>query len=169
MQFCSGEFIRKIVHKNIGGLITTPFGNYIIISQYGNQIRERKSEQQLCRNLWGHGGSKPLTRILINLLSRLCGILWSCPQALSPEITGAGRFLAGGLITTPLVKPFWVMCCWCRLCNLKPWNMHCRDESFYQFGCQRFADCWTIWNTQWLQANLLNGIILNGFIPQINQ
>ena len=90
MQFYSGEFIRQIVHKNIGGLITTPFWNYIIISQYGNQIRERKSDKQFCRNLWGHGGSKPLTRILINLLSRLFGILSSCPQALSPEITGAG-------------------------------------------------------------------------------
>ena len=157
MQSYSGEFIRQIVHKNIGGLITTPFWNYIIISQYGNQIRERKSEKQLCRNLWGHGGSKPLTRILINLLSRLCGILWSCPQALSPEVNG----------TIPLVKPIWVMCCWCRLCNPKPWNMHCRDESFYQFECQRFADCWTTWKTQWLQANLLNGFILNGFIPQI--
>ena len=45
-------------------------------------------------NNWGgNGGSKPLTRILINLLSRLCGVLWSCPQALFPKITQAGRFL----------------------------------------------------------------------------
>ena len=65
------------------------------------------------------------------------------------------------------MKPIWVMCCWCKLCNPKPWNMHCRDESFYQFECQRFADYWTTWSTQWLQAILLNGFILNGFIPQI--
>ena len=31
MQFYSREFIRQIVHKNIGGLITTPFWNYITI------------------------------------------------------------------------------------------------------------------------------------------
>ena len=29
MQVYSGEFIRQIVHKNIGGVITTPFWNYI--------------------------------------------------------------------------------------------------------------------------------------------
>ena len=46
MQFYSGEYIRQIVHKNIGGLITTPFWNYITISQYGTRIRERKSEKR---------------------------------------------------------------------------------------------------------------------------
>ena len=46
MQFYSGEFIRQILHKNIGGLITTPFWNYITISQYGTRIRERKSEKR---------------------------------------------------------------------------------------------------------------------------
>ena len=46
MQLYSGEFIRQIVHKNIGGLITTPFWNYITISQYGTRIRERKSEKR---------------------------------------------------------------------------------------------------------------------------
>ena len=52
---------------------------------YYKSIREpdpkTKNRKKLCRNLWGHGGPKPLTQILINLLSRLCGILKSFPQA----------------------------------------------------------------------------------------
>ena len=75
-----------------------------------HQIRENKAKTTLQESVWARG-SKPLTRILINLLSRLCGILWSCPQALFPKTTQAGGFL-----------------------------VESRDERFYQFECQRLAD-----------------------------
>ena len=42
-----------------GGLITTPFLNYIIISQQSTRSAN-KCEKQLCRNLWGHGGVQTL-------------------------------------------------------------------------------------------------------------
>ena len=54
------------------------------------RTKKRKAKNNFAGIYGGTGGSKPLTRILINLLSRLCGILWACPQAQSPEITGAG-------------------------------------------------------------------------------
>ena len=59
----------------------------------GTRSATEKANNNFAGIYGGTGGSKPLARILINLLSRLCGILRSCPQALFSEITWAGGFI----------------------------------------------------------------------------
>ena len=73
----------QTLDANFDKSFVTPVWNFVVVSP-----------GTIFWNNWGgNGGSKPLTRPWINLLSRLCGILWSCPQALFPKITQAGGFL----------------------------------------------------------------------------
>ena len=82
-------FIRNILPSKPGGLITTRIYpqystiktrriNYdpVLELYYYKSIRGRSArpirEENLCRNLWGHGGPNLQGQILINLSSRLC-------------------------------------------------------------------------------------------------